>query len=109
MELKLKEIYRYRDLYCGLCHSIRTDYGQLYGCALSYDLTFLLVVLNGVSEDEEKKEFRCPLNPLKKKKVYVSQKAVQYSAFMNYFLMYLKIADDVVDDNNLFKKMLQKI
>ena len=109
MELKLKDIYRYNDLYCSLCHAIRTDYGQIYGCALSYDLTFLLAMLNGLSDDKKQRIFRCPLNPLKKKKVNVSETALRYAAFINYFLMYLKISDDVVDDNSLLKKCLQKI
>lgn len=109
MELRLKEIHRYGDLYCGLCHALRTDYGQAYGCVLSYDITFLLMILNGLSDDEETRIFRCPINPFKKKTVYVSENAVRYSAFINYFLAYLKIEDDVVDDNTLWKKILQKI
>lgn len=109
MELKLKDIYRYNELYCGLCHTIRNDYGQLYGCTLSYDLTFLLTVLNGLSDDKVQRMFRCPLNPFKKKCVCVSETALHYVAFINYFLVYLKVADDVVDDNNLWKKILQKV
>lgn len=108
MELKLKDIHRYNDLYCGLCQAIRSDYGQLYGCALSYDLTFLLAVLNGLSDDKCKRVFRCPLHPFKEKSVCVSESALHYTAFINYFLMYLKISDDVVDDKSILKGLLQR-
>lgn len=109
MELRLREIRRYKDLYCGLCYSIRRNYGQLYGLALSYDITFLLAVLDGLEEDQEKElyDFRCPVNLLKHKKTAISKCALRYSAFINYFLVYLKVDDDVIDTDSSMKKLLR--
>ena len=109
MELRLRDIHRYQDLYCGLCYSIRKNYGQLYGLSLSYDITFLLAVLDGLEEEPEMKlyDFRCPVNPLKHKKILISKHALQYSAFINYFLMYLKVDDDVFDTDSSMKKILR--
>lgn len=109
LELKLKDIYRYQELYCGLCHAIRTNYGQIYGCALSYDITFLVALLNGFCDDQESSSFRCPLNPLKRKKVMVSQSALHYAAFINYFMVYLKVDDDVEDDHSILCKLIETI
>ena len=43
------------------------------------------------------------------KSVCVSESALHYAAFINYFLMYLKICDDVVDDKSFLKVVLQSI
>ena len=109
LELKLKEIYRYQELYCSLCQAIRTNYGQIYGCALSYDLTFLIALLNGFCDDQEPFPFRCPLNPLKHKSVSVSKSALDYAAFINYFMVYLKVADDVADEHSILSKLIETI
>lgn len=101
MELRLREAKRYSDLYCALCHTIRSDYGQIYGFLLNYDLTFLLIVLNSLCEDQGRMSFRCPFSPLSVKDVRVSERALHYVAFVNYFLVCLKLADDVADDGRL--------
>lgn len=40
-ELRVKEADRFQQVYCGLCHAIRAEYGRFYTLFLSYDMTFL--------------------------------------------------------------------
>ena len=47
-EMKIKEFDIYRSFYCGLCHSLREQYGNIGRITLSYDMTFLAMVLTGL-------------------------------------------------------------
>lgn len=110
MELKVKDAYKYKDYYCCLCYSLRTNYGQIFGCILNYDLTFLLLVLDSIEpEKKESLEFHCPLNPLRKIKVNISITALSYSSFINYYLVKMKLDDDITDERSLLKRILNRI
>ena len=55
---------------------------------LSYDLTFLIVLLTGLYELENTEtEFTCPLHPTKKRTAYINE-ATEYAADMNLILAY---------------------
>ena len=41
---------RYRSFYCGLCRTLRQRHGSLSRITLSYDLTFLYILLNSLKE-----------------------------------------------------------
>ena len=43
-ELRVKEADRFQQVYCGLCHAIRAEYGRFYTLFLSYDMTFFALV-----------------------------------------------------------------
>ncbi len=45
---KIKE--QYRALYCGLCHSLKKNYGYRGVACLNYEVTFLLLLIIAVSE-----------------------------------------------------------
>ena len=45
-ELKFKEYDRYRSYYCGLCDILREQYGIRGQVSLSYDMTFLVLLLD---------------------------------------------------------------
>lgn len=51
-ELKIKEYDMYRSYYCGLCEELLSDYGINGQISISYDMTFLLVLLTGLYEPE---------------------------------------------------------
>ncbi len=40
MELKIKEYEKFRAYYCGLCKTIKKDYGELPRVTINYDMTF---------------------------------------------------------------------
>jgi len=44
-ELKFKEFDVYKSFYCGLCYSLRSRYGFVGQFTLSYDMTFLVMLL----------------------------------------------------------------
>lgn len=44
-ELKVKEFYRYKAYYCGLCRELKEEYGFRGRMTLTYDMTFLVMFL----------------------------------------------------------------
>jgi len=53
-ELKIKEWKRYRAYYCGLCHVLKEVAGQKARLTLSYDMTFLTMLLDDLYDCEQK-------------------------------------------------------
>ena len=103
---------RYRACYCGLCHSLRERYGAFARFTLTYDMTFLLLVLDSMYEPQEKRwEASCPVHPLKKQPLWQSE-ITDYAADMNIALAYLNCIDDWRDDISLLSlaeaKLMEK-
>ena len=44
-ELKVREFNRYKACYCGLCHTLKEQYGAFARNILSYDFVFLAMLL----------------------------------------------------------------
>ena len=57
-ELKVRELERYRAFYCGLCDTLRTRYGLGGQMTLTYDMTFLIILLSSLYELEEKRDLQ---------------------------------------------------
>ena len=55
-ELKIKEYAIYQGHYCGLCHALKDHYGNIPRLTLSYDLTFLIILLTSLYEEKTIKE-----------------------------------------------------
>ena len=99
----------YQAYYCGLCRQLKADCGTKGQMMLSYDLTFLIVLLTGLYELENKEtEFTCPLHPTKRRTAYINE-ATEYAADMNLILAYHNLVDDWKDDHSYAKKALVKI
>ncbi len=91
---------RFKAMYCGLCRTLRKRHGFLTTTTLSYDLTFLALLLNALYEPGElTKRERCVANPAKQHD-YVSTPVMDYVADMNIALAYHKCRDDWHDDKN---------
>lgn len=102
-ELKIKDFERYREYYCGLCHSLGNHYGLLGQISLSYDATFAAVLLSALYEPETyRMQSGCVLHPVGKKK-YLSNQFIDYVADMNVLLTYYKCEDDWNDEKSLVK------
>lgn len=99
-ELNQEQKDRFRSVYCGLCRILKERHG-LVGCStLSYDLTFLALLLQSLYEsDEMRGEERC-IPHLIKKHTYVASEPFEYVADMNVALAYHKCMDDWLDDRN---------
>lgn len=97
-ELKIKDFRRYQTFYCGLCRDLGDRHGQTARLTLTYDMTFLAVLLTGLYEPEERVEERfCPLHPAKKR-ICRRNAAVSYAADMNLLLCYYNLLDDWLDE-----------
>ena len=100
-QLSKDERHRYQELYCGLCHALGDTYGFLGRMTLTYDMTFVSMLLSSVYDlPESRKTIRCPANPLRKCSIVETESTV-YSADMNLLLAYYKSMDDWLDDHNL--------
>lgn len=112
-----QEQQRYKSIYCGLCRTLEKRHGAMARMTLTYDMTFLILVLGSLYEPEAEKGCeRCLPHPLKKHD-YHSSEITTYAADMNLALSYLKLLDDWYDDRNLislfqslvFKRRYRKI
>ena len=66
-ELKMKDFYKYKAYYCGLCKVLREKHGFLGQLTLTYDMTFLVILLHSLYEsDMNFEEHRCVVHPAKK-------------------------------------------
>ena len=105
-ELTPEENQRYNAVYCGLCRSIRNAAGQIARLGLSYDMTFLALLLMSLYEPEETSgPNACMLHPIQKRP-WVGCSVTGYCADMNVALAYYNCLDDWQDDHALHAKAL---
>lgn len=91
----------FRAYYCGLCRATGRRCSQAARLGLSYDITFLAIVLSSLTDgDTARTERACMLHPLKKRPDICGE-AVAYSADMGTILTYLKLLDDFHDEKNI--------
>jgi len=64
---------RYRGCYCGLCRALQERHGELCRMTLSYDMTFLVLLLTGMYEPEETASSATSATPRKKNLIQSSQ------------------------------------
>ena len=116
-ELKFKEYDRYRSYYCGLCDVLREQYGFSGQISLSYDMTFLVILLTALYEPRtDYSEERCVAHPAAKHPVRKNE-VTSYVADMNLLMAYYKCVDDWKDEkkitrlaySQMLKKRVQKI
>lgn len=92
---------RFREFYCGLCRTLRRRYGISGGLTLSYDMTFLGVLLNALYEPgEQTGEERCVAHPMKRHR-YIESPVLEYCADLNIALAYHKCLDNWKDDKSI--------
>lgn len=104
-ELKFREFDRYRSYYCGLCSVLKERYGKAAQFALSYDMTFLIMLLSALYEEESLEgNVRCLAHPFEKHPVR-KNRFTEYAADMNLLLSYEKCADDWKDEKKLSRKL----
>ena len=99
-ELKMREYYKYKAYYCGLCKVLRDKYGLAGQVTLTYDMTFLVILLTSLYETETKREeSRCVVHPMKKQKMLYNE-ITEYAADMNLILTYYKLLDNWHDEKS---------
>lgn len=114
-ELKIKDFNKYRSFYCGLCQQLRKKYGLTGQLSLSYDMTFLILLLTGLYEEETITDScKCIAHPFEKHPTSMNS-FTDYGADMNLLLTWYKCEDDWADEKkytrhaygNLLKKKVR--
>ncbi len=94
-ELRVKDLRRYRAVYCGVCKQIAALNTQFERMAVSYDTTFLAIFLLAFAEDEpESKKEACFARPLQKRETAKGHPVLDFAAGITSFLVYAKAHDD---------------
>ena len=107
MELKIKDYEKFKAYYCGLCKTIKSNYGNLPRVVLNYDMTFLAILLHSLDDDSPSYiKKHCIVHPMRKKIIMVSNPPLEYAAFCNITLAYFKLLDNVNDDKSIKSKLL---
>ena len=110
-EIKFKDFDMYRSFYCGLCRELKERYGLSGQITLTYDMTFVILLLSGLYEPPTKKgSTRCIVHPVRRQPVRKNA-ITEYAADMNIFLTYYKCKDDWNDERSIpgfaFGKLLE--
>ena len=108
-ELKIKEYEIYKSYYCGLCKTLGKNSGQIARLSLSYDMTFVYIVLSALYEPKKsRKTEKCVLHPVKKQYIMVNSIA-DYVADMSVLMTYLKGRDDWKDRETIEKSIAGRL
>lgn len=109
-ELKIKDYEAYRGLYCSLCRTLGRQYGVISRLLLSYDVTFLLVVMLSVKNALPTfKKGRCPFNLAKRCNYCVDCSSfLSFAAAVTVLMFYYKVKDNIAD-SGFFKRLLMRM
>lgn len=108
-ELKVRDYETYRASYCGLCRSLKKRYGRLGQMTLSFDMTFLALLLTGLYEPQTAAGCgRCLAHPMQRHH-YRENPYFDYAADMNIILTYYKCMDDWQDEHRFSRLLFAKL
>ena len=97
-ELRCREFDDYQAVYCGLCRTLGQRYGFLARSLLNYDFVFLAMLLSEPGEPVQAEVHRCPICPLRKKRMCVGGAGLERAADQMVILSWWKLRDTVVDE-----------
>ena len=108
-ELKVKDLKKYRAYYCGLCRTLKEDYGFMGQMTLTYDMTFAVILLSSLYDTTTKhEEHRCKVHPAKRQHM-LQNEITSYAAAMNVLLAYYHMEDDWQDDRKVSSLMTKSL
>jgi hypothetical protein len=104
-EMKFREFDVYHSFYCGICRELKKKYGVCGQMSLSYDMTFLAILLTGLYEPETRSgSCKCVAHPFEshetRNNIYT-----EYAADMNILFSCYKCRDDWEDERK-FRKLI---
>ncbi|MFT3982820.1 MAG: DUF5685 family protein [Lachnospiraceae bacterium] len=103
-EMKFKDYEKYRSYYCGLCQSLKKRYGLAGQMSLTYDMTFLILLLTALYEPQTlESACTCIAHPFEKHRMRANI-YTDYAADLNLLLTYEKCMDDWQDEKKLVKR-----
>ena len=96
-----EQLARYKGAYCGLCRTLKARHGSLSRLTLTYDMTFLILLLESMYEPEtDSGSERCAVHPLRAH-AYTHSAVTDYAADMNLALAYQNCLDDWKDEKRI--------
>lgn len=108
-EMKFKDYDIYHSYYCGLCKVLKKNYGKCGQMTLSFDMTFLIILLTGLYEpDTQSESVRCIAHPLEKH-IARTNELTDYAAAVNLILTYYKCKDDWEDERSKKSYTIAKV
>lgn len=108
-ELKIKEFEIYRSYYCGLCKALGNSGGSVAKLSLSYDMTFIYILLSGLYEPKTvHKKAECVLHPINQP-MKRSNRFASFVADMSVIMTFYKGRDDWQDDGKFTGKLLMEL
>ena len=87
-DLKIKDYEKYHAYYCGVCQDLKEAYGMKGQATLTYDMTFLAILLTGLYEDKTVREgasLRCASGQkacLPAQRIYPLRGGYEYTAHL---------------------------
>ncbi|MBQ6824178.1 MAG: hypothetical protein IJP27_05975 [Clostridia bacterium] len=88
----------YQSYYCGLCRTLKKQYGNLGRLTLNYDITFMILLLADLQDPETTlHRGRCVVHPAKERSM-AENAVIEYGAAMNILLAYYNMMDDWKDE-----------
>jgi len=97
--LYIKDFMLYKAMYCGLCKGIGEACGQMARIGLTYDVTFLSVLLHNMSGTDVKIEKQnCFEHTLRKRPIAAVDSLTRELGALNTVLAYYKLTDDIGDE-----------
>ena len=106
-ELKVRQLRDYEQMYCGLCRALGRRHGFVARLFLTYDFTFLAMLLD--HGDHQAAAGRCPARLWCGKKTCLCSAGVDAAADAGTILAYWKLRDSVEDSGfwrGLFPRVL---
>lgn len=105
-EMRFREFDLYRSYYCGFCRELKRMYGMRGQLTLSYDLTFLILLLTSLYEEQTETmtgACTCAAHPFGKHPTRINRFSA-YAADLNVLLFYYKCEDDWQDEHKLSRR-----
>ena len=108
--LYIKDDTLYRAMYCGVCKGIANVCGNAARMALSYDITFLSVILHNIKgEDVKIEKQHCLTHCIRSRQMAEVDELTRKLGALNTLLAYYKYTDDIEDgDGGRFKRLFFK-
>lgn len=108
-EMKFKEFDIYHSYYCGLCRRLKERYGAMGQLSLSYDMTFILMLLTALYEPETtESSCKCIAHPFEAHPTRINL-ITDYIADMNVLFTIYKCRDDWEDEKKWTKLVYGKL
>ena len=96
--LRIKDLMLYKAMYCGLCKGIAASCGQAARIGLTYDVTFLSVLLHNITgTDITVEKQNCFEHRIKKRPIAKVDELTRELGALNTVLVYYKLTDDILD------------